>query len=98
MWEWSYQYFIMIEELKYFFLGIIQGLTEFFPISSSGHIELYSDLFSVSKETVIITGASGQLGLVYQKAFLREGSNVVGIDIYKSQEIDDLKSEYKTIF
>ena len=53
------------------------------------------DLFSVSKETVIITGASGQLGLVYQKAFLREGSNVVGIDINKSQEIDDLKSEFK---
>jgi len=53
------------------------------------------DLFSVSKETVIITGASGQLGLVYQKAFLREGSNVVGIDINKSQEIDDLKNEFK---
>ena len=45
-------------------------------------------------KTVIITGASGQLGLVYQKAFLREGSNVVGIDIYKSQEIDDLKSDF----
>jgi len=54
MWEWSYQYFIMIEEIKYFFLGIIQGLTEFFPISSSGHIELYSNLLSVSKEHPIL--------------------------------------------
>ena len=34
----------MIEEIKYFLIGLIQGLTEFFPISSSGHIELYKHI------------------------------------------------------
>ncbi len=53
------------------------------------------DLFNVSKETVVITGASGQLGLVYQKAFLGEGSNVVGIDINKSEEINTLENKFK---
>ena len=37
----------MIEEIKYFILGLIQGLAEFFPISSSGHIVLYSSIMGI---------------------------------------------------
>tara|TARA_Y100001968_G_scaffold197783_1_gene181368 strand:- start:1520 stop:2317 length:798 start_codon:yes stop_codon:yes gene_type:complete len=40
----------MIEEIKYFFLGLIQGLAEFFPISSSGHIILFSSVLDVAEE------------------------------------------------
>jgi len=40
----------MIEEIKYFLLGLIQGLTEFFPISSSGHLELFSHIVGIAKE------------------------------------------------
>ena len=40
----------MIEEIKYFLIGIIQGLAEFFPVSSSGHIVLLSSLLEISKE------------------------------------------------
>ena len=31
-------------ELQYFLIGIIQGITEFLPISSSGHLVLFAKL------------------------------------------------------
>ena len=40
----------MIEELKYFLLGLIQGLAEFFPISSSGHLVLFSELIDLAHD------------------------------------------------
>jgi len=40
----------MTEEIKYFILGLIQGLAEFFPISSSGHIILYSSIMGIAEK------------------------------------------------
>ena len=37
----------MIEILKYIFLGIIQGLTEPLPISSSGHVFILKQLMDL---------------------------------------------------
>lgn len=46
------------------FLGIVQGLTEFFPISSSAHVNLIKHLFGVSDVPVIFDLAChlGSLG------------------------------------
>ncbi len=38
----------MTEEIKYFIIGLIQGLAEFFPISSSGHIILFSHILDLA--------------------------------------------------
>ncbi|BDD04328.1 undecaprenyl-diphosphate phosphatase [Aureibacter tunicatorum] len=37
--------------IKAIILGIIQGLTEFLPVSSSGHLEIAKELLNVSDET-----------------------------------------------
>ncbi len=44
----------MIEIIKYIILGIIQGITEIFPVSSSGHLTIFSNLFGVDLTNLTI--------------------------------------------
>lgn len=39
----------MLHVLEYLFLGIVQGLTEFLPISSTGHLVLFRKLFGLQE-------------------------------------------------
>ena len=55
---------------------------------------MHENLFDVSNEVVIITGASGQLGMSYQNAFLERGATVVGLDIKSSRLIQQIQDQY----
>ena len=44
----------MVEFMKYIILGIIQGITEIFPVSSSGHLTIFSNLFGIDMTNLTI--------------------------------------------
>ncbi len=43
-----------MELIKIFMLGLIQGLTEFLPISSSGHLVIFQSLFGITTNQLTI--------------------------------------------
>lgn len=55
---------------------------------------MHDNLFDVSKDIVLITGVSGQLGAEYAKAFLVRGARVVGLDIGPSGRSDALATNH----
>lgn len=63
----------MIDVIKQFVLGMVQGFSEFLPISSSGHIKLFQHLFGYQGEENLIVSVFLHLGtlvavlIVYHK-------------------------------
>lgn len=45
----------IINILKYFFLGLLQGFTEVLPVSSSGHLQIASEVLNISDESVTLS-------------------------------------------
>ncbi|MDI6605893.1 MAG: undecaprenyl-diphosphate phosphatase [Candidatus Omnitrophota bacterium] len=41
--------------LKYIFLGVVQGVTEFLPVSSSGHLVIFQKLLGVSGQELAVS-------------------------------------------
>lgn len=44
---------MMIEIIKYIILGIVQGITEILPISSSGHLVLFQELLNLKEPGLV---------------------------------------------
>ena len=59
----------IIEIIKYIVLGIVQGITEIFPISSSGHLTIFSRLLRIDLSHLqiflMITNAGSFLALIF---------------------------------
>jgi NAD(P)-dependent dehydrogenase (short-subunit alcohol dehydrogenase family) len=55
-------------------------------------------LFDVAGEVVVVTGAAGQLGLQYCRAFLERGARAVGLDLKPSAGVAVLEKDYPERF
>jgi undecaprenyl-diphosphatase len=76
-----------MELLKYLFLGIVQGITEVFPISSSGHVELAKLLLDLQVD-------EGILFLI----LLNTGSLIVFLILYSKQILKLIRAFFLWIF
>ena len=67
----------MLEKLKYIILGIIQGLTEPLPISSSGHLVIFKNLFNLASlndlnfEIIVNFASFLAISFIYRKDIIK---------------------------
>ena len=88
----------MIEEIKYFLIGFIQGLTEFFPISSSGHIELYKHITNiVDKDPLLLVITVHFATALSTMVIYRHKIKVIICSIIKTRDPDSLSFILKLI-
>jgi len=63
--------------LTSFLMGVIQGLTEFLPVSSSGHLVIFQNLFSgfeqpgILFEVILHAGTLSSVILYYRKKIFK---------------------------
>lgn len=74
--------------LEAIFMGLIQGLTEFLPVSSSGHLAIFKNFFHVNTDTGILFDVLLHLATLVaifiaywkdMKELMTEGCSIVGL-------------------
>lgn len=87
----------MIEILKYVFLGIIQGLTEPLPISSSGHVFILKQLMDLGStdlnfEIIVNFGSLLAILLIYKNDIIKLIKNFF---LYFKTNTEETKTDFK---
>lgn len=87
----------MIEILKYIFLGIIQGLTEPLPISSSGHVFILKQLMDLGStdlnfEIIVNFGSLLAILLIYKNDIIKLIKNFF---LYFKTKTEETKNDFK---
>ena len=89
-----------MDYFRYFIYGLIQGITEFIPISSTGHLKIISLLFGLDDPGTSLS-AILQLGSVFSIIwYFRNEFNIMGFikKGYSYRKKAHLKSISKSIF
>jgi undecaprenyl-diphosphatase len=82
---------MIFDVLKAVVLGIVEGFTEFLPISSTGHLILVNQVFSFEKRFTILFDIVIQLGAILSVLFyFRKRLWLFGKDQEKNKEILNL--------
>ena len=87
----------MIEILKYVFLGIVQGLTEPLPISSSGHVFILRKILDLGTsdlnfEIIVNFGSLLAILLIYKDDLIRLVKNFF---LYFKRRTDETKRDFR---
>lgn len=81
----------LLEAIKYIILGLIQGITEVLPISSSGHVEIVKALVNLQQDEGLLflilvnTGSFVTLFLIYFKKLWHIGIDFI-LYIFKKED------------
>jgi len=84
--------------LKIIFLAIVQGITEFFPVSSSGHLVILEHLFKIGGDKVFLTvtlhaGTFLSVLIFYRKRVWEIIKNFINL-IIKPKSVDKGEKDY----
>ncbi|MBI9008852.1 MAG: undecaprenyl-diphosphate phosphatase [Tenericutes bacterium] len=89
----------ILEAIKYLLLGIIQGITEVLPISSSGHVEIAQAIFHVQKDEGLLflilvnTGSLLTFLIIYWKRLVELLKDFL-IYIFKKESRETTKANF----
>tara|TARA_B100000963_G_scaffold116599_1_gene101578 strand:+ start:5038 stop:5868 length:831 start_codon:yes stop_codon:yes gene_type:complete len=77
---------------KYFFYGIVQGFTEFLPISSTAHLKVLSEFFNLgdpgsSLSAIIQIGSVFAVLIFFQKEILTSRNKVISYSSFSRKKI-----------
>ncbi len=86
----------LIELIKYILLGLIQGITEPLPISSSGHLVIFEEIFHIgisdlNFEIFVNAGSLVAILIIYRKFLMKLIGNTM---MYIFQGKKEFKSDY----